>query len=118
MAKEFQKLRVNYHSIQGVWLAGDFNAHVGTLQGAPVETDYELSWLQEPFTNGFCHCYSRDSKHDLRGRILLKHMRELNLFLLNGRTTLDPLGEFTYDACNAKSVLDLVFTDKLLNARC
>ena len=43
-------------------------------------------------------------------------MRELNLFLLNGRTILDPLGEFTYDARNAKSVLDLVFTDKLLNA--
>ena len=44
-------------------------------------------------------------------------MRELNLFLLNGRTTLDPLGEFTYDARNAKSVLDLVFTDRLLNAQ-
>jgi exonuclease III len=86
-------------SQDNVIIFGDFNASVGELDVQAV--DFQQTALIKN------RRHSKDKEINTQGRTLIQNCEELNITLLNGRTTKDADGEFTFIGPNGSSTIDL-----------
>lgn len=86
----------NYNLI----LAGDFNSRIGQLNVLDDEVfaGYDFNGLR----------VSKDNITNTRGNKLIEIIEQLGVFILNGRTLGDSVGNYTYLGNNGCSVIDLV----------
>lgn len=84
-------------------ISGDFNAKFGQLNQAP-----EDAFICE---NVWEHRHSEHNFVDNRSKTLVNIMKSLEMYVLNGRTTGDLLGNFTFANSNEKSTIDLVWAN-------
>ncbi|KAL1448365.1 hypothetical protein WDU94_009855 [Cyamophila willieti] len=84
-------------------LGGDFNGRIGPYQSDEVEI-FEGTMLSNERK-------SLDGTTNRRGIILAENMESHGLYVLNGRSNGDPVGNITFVNTNGKSVVDQVWTN-------
>ncbi|OXA54906.1 hypothetical protein Fcan01_11397 [Folsomia candida] len=99
------------YKLDGLVVCGDFNARVGE--------EGQVSDAQiVPHENIQPGRISRDGKITKRGALLLEGMENNSLTLLNGRSTGDIPGNFTFNGIHGLSTIDLAFVDFCTLAYC
>ena len=103
--KRLQEKIYKFSRLGEIILCGDFNARIGILDDYIYDPflDYEIN-SAVPIDK---RC-SRDLQVNSYGRSLLELCIGNNLFVLNGRTMGDFLGQFTCHTYNGASVVDYV----------
>ncbi len=93
---------------------GDFNSRTGTI----IENWDHVNYLTDPIpgtnmgttesygVHDFSNRHSRDKSDNLFGSKLIKLCETLGLVILNGRTTGDASGRYTYHSTRGSSVID------------
>jgi hypothetical protein len=102
-------------SLGGVLLAGDFNARTGTnidLIGCSQLADVLLvpQAIDNTLPNNMLECQNRDTVTASWHREFLDLCRTTGLFILNGRTPGDILGEYTCLSNKGFSTVDYFLT--------
>lgn len=86
-----------------ILISGDFNCRIGHLNNADENMleDLNISYIRN----------SQDETICSNGKVLHVLMSDVGLCCINGRTSRDSRGEFTFINKNGKSVIDLTWSD-------
>lgn len=91
-------------NFSGVLLVGgDFNSRIGDTNQLPPDVFYD--------TNFSGSRAATDLTLNAQGRLLVREMENLGLFVLNGRSSSDQVGGLTFFSENGSSTIDFVWTN-------
>lgn len=112
LRQKIEEVKVCYPSHKLV-LVGDLNARIGQEVDFIVDDGVEgmpnMDWYTKSEFN--IPRQSRDLTVNTFGKTLLTLCKETNMCVLNGRSTRDPFGEFTYVSEQGQSVIDYIVTE-------
>jgi exonuclease III len=98
---------VKYSNMGIVKLMGDFNARLGNLQDYIIEdSDSHIALPPDYTSDSQTYRQSVHTKRNSHGKNLLSLCIATQLRILNGRTTGDTLGNFTYHDSKGSSAID------------